>query len=210
MIGGMISSIKKATTKKPGRNGNSRYANFDFEDASGIVRCIIWPDDFAKYEDMMKPEMICLLQGRIDRRGREPNVIVNRLMTLDQADREFTTQVAIKFQRGLHTEQDMQRVRSIINRHPGETDVVLVIDSFEDNPAEAGADEPAGPDTTNGDSATALATAVRPRNRVRYIMTTGNDSRVSCNPDFRRELADVLGSEDVQLMSSTKKATSSG
>ncbi len=43
LLGGMVSSIKKATTKKPSRNGHSRYVNFDFETPEGMVRCIMWP-----------------------------------------------------------------------------------------------------------------------------------------------------------------------
>src|SRR5207247_2457794 len=41
-LGGMISSIKRTSTKKPSRNGHTRYANFDFEDVKGSVRCIMW------------------------------------------------------------------------------------------------------------------------------------------------------------------------
>ena len=35
LLGGMVSSIKKASTKKPSRNGHSRYVNFDFETPEG-------------------------------------------------------------------------------------------------------------------------------------------------------------------------------
>ncbi len=46
MLGGMVGAIKKAQTKKPSRNGHTRYVNFDFEDETGIVRCIMWPEDY--------------------------------------------------------------------------------------------------------------------------------------------------------------------
>ena len=59
-------------------------------------------------------------------------MIVNRLYTLDEATNEFTTQVAIKFQRGLHTEDDMLRVRQVLGRHPGPIDVVVVIDTADE------------------------------------------------------------------------------
>ena len=55
-VGGMISSIKLATAKKTSRNGHTRYANFDLEDPTGIIRCIAWPEDFARYEDVIKTE----------------------------------------------------------------------------------------------------------------------------------------------------------
>ena len=234
LIGGMISSIRKAATKKPSRNGHTRYANFDFEDPTGIVRCIIWPEDYARYEDVVQTETICLLQGRIDRRGHQQNVIVNRLITLDQADREFTSQVAVKFQRGMHTERDMQRVRDILSRNPGRTEVVLVVDSFAGDeqsaetcseaptpPNESGTgspgtssnalQNPAGKDvsvsvssgrvrTARGGSAPVVTTSER-ATRIRYFLKPGSTCRVSCGPEFRREMIDVIGAENLQLMS---------
>ena len=197
-ICGMVSSIKMAATKKPSRNGHTRYANFDFEDPSGIVRCIIWPEDYARQEELVKPEQILILKGRVDRRGREPNVIVNKLMTMEQADKEFTTNVAVKFQRGLHTVTDMERVRDIVKRYPGQTDLVLVVDSF-DTPAEQASE----PENGNG-TATAVATKTGTGRRIRHVLSTPNDCKVSCSAEFQREVNDVLGEGHLHLGSSQK------
>ncbi len=187
-ICGMVSSIKMAATKKPSRNGHTRYANFDFEDPSGIVRCIIWPEDYARQEELVQKENILVLKGRVDRRGREPNVIVNKLMTLEQADKEFTTHVAIKFQRGLHTPQDMEKVRDIMKRYPGSTETVLVVDSF---------DTPEGPHVQS-------ETEKQTGGRVRHVLGTPNECSVSCSGEFQREVTEVLGRGHLQLGSSLK------
>src|SRR5262249_33656185 len=42
-LGGMISAIKRTNTKKPSRNGHTKYANFDFEDVRGAVGRSEWP-----------------------------------------------------------------------------------------------------------------------------------------------------------------------
>ncbi|MFK7819734.1 MAG: DNA polymerase III subunit alpha, partial [Planctomycetaceae bacterium] len=202
-ICGMISSIKKAATKKPSRNNHTRYANFDFEDPSGIVRCIIWPEDYARYEEDVKVENIRILKGRVDRRGREPNVIVNKLMTLEQADKEFTTHVAIKFQRGLHTANDMEKVRDIVKRYPGQTDLVLVVDSF-DAPPEPVVASTQQTDESSGGTATATAPQTTVGRRVRYILSLPNDCHVSCSEEFQREVTDVLGQGHLRLGSSQK------
>jgi hypothetical protein len=129
----MISSIKKTNTKKPSRNGHTKYANFDFEDVRGTVRCIMWPEDYSRLGENVKTEAICFIEGRVDRRGREPNVVVNNLITIDEASRKFTDQVAIKFQRGLHGEGEIDRAGEILRRHPGRCGVVIVIESFDDD-----------------------------------------------------------------------------
>ncbi len=129
LVGGMISSIKKATTRNPSRNGNSKYVNFDLEDANGVVRCIMWPDDYARYQEMVVADEICIIAGRVDRRGREPNLIVNKLMTIESAQKQMTQHLALKFQHGFHTENDMKHVRRILDHHPGNTNVVIVVEA---------------------------------------------------------------------------------
>jgi DNA polymerase-3 subunit alpha len=172
MLGGMVSSIKKASTKKPSRNGHSRYVNFDFETPDGMIRCIMWPEDYAKHGEAVKSEQVGYVRGRVDRRGREPNVIVNRLLTLDEAANEFTTQVAVKFRRGLHTEEDMLRVRQVLGRHPGGVDVVILVDTSDD------------PD---------------PSQRRRFFLALPSNLRVTCSSQLRSDLQGILGEEHVRF-----------
>ena len=178
LLGGMISAIKKAVTKKPSRNGHSRYANFDFEDFQGVVRCIMWPEDYARLGEKVTSEAICLLKGKVDRRSREPNVIVNSLLTIEEAEKEFTTQLAIKFQRGLHSEQDMIRTRDVLQRFPGRTEVVIIVDTVD---------------------------AADPGTRLRCTLTVPNQMRVSCSEELRRELTQAIGSGHFALHGAPRK-----
>ncbi|MEX0727944.1 MAG: DNA polymerase III subunit alpha [Planctomycetaceae bacterium] len=172
VVGGMISSMKKSSTKKPSRNGHTRYLNFDLEDTDGVVRCIAWPEEYSRFGEKIKADSIYLFKARIDRRGREPNLIVNELMTLEEARKQFTKQIAIKFQKGLHSEQDIQRVFRILQGFPGRSDVVLVVDT---------------------------ADAESPNQLQRHVMTARGDLKVSCGPDLCRELEAVLGKSSIHM-----------
>ncbi len=185
LIAGMISSVKKAQTKKASRNGNSRYANFDLEDPSGVVRCIIWPDDYARDAEKVQPDNIVVIKGRIDSRGREPNIIVNKLMTLPEAEKAFTRQVTLKFLRGYHTEDDMKRVRDVLSRFPGKTPVVLVVDTWSETASPSHQESESSPnDNDDGEQAKGL-------NRLRAIVATSHN--VSARPELKAELLHVLG-----------------
>jgi len=175
LIGGMISSIKKATTKNPSRNGHSKYVNFDLEDSSGVVRCIMWPDQFAVEGEKVCADAIMLIKGRIDAHGREPNIIVNKLLTIADAEKEFTKQVALFLRNGYHSEDDMKRLREILNRHPGKTPVVVVVDTVSSH-ADVLQDGEA-----DGQSA----------RRLRAILST--QLQVSARSELKEELAVVLG-----------------
>lgn len=120
--------------------------------------------------------VICYVKGKVDRRGREPNIIVNKLQTVEEADKEYTTQIAIKFQNGLHTQQDMVRVRDILDRYPGNTEVVLLLDSYNKE---------------------------MEKDRQRYVITTPAALRVSCSSHFKDELARVIGKSNFLLRSPT-------
>ena len=208
-LAGMISSIHKTTMKNANKRGNKQFARVEFEDETGSTHCILWADEFAKYAEQIVPEAVCVFQGRVDRKGRKPSVVVGRVLEPGDAEREFTTQVAIKFQRGLHSPLEMRRVRDVIARHPGQTEVVLVIDSFRD---ESDLPESSSSDSVPGHAAsltaTATTTAVQPRQRFRYIVTTAGECRVSCTPDLRRDLAEVIGPDHVQLTSAVKRSRS--
>jgi helix-hairpin-helix protein/OB-fold nucleic acid binding protein/DNA polymerase III alpha subunit/LAGLIDADG DNA endonuclease family protein len=178
LLGGMIASIKKAITKKPSRNGHTKYVNFDIEDPTGLVRCIMWPEDYARLGEKVQPEAVVFVKGKVDRRGRDPNVIVNQLLTVDEADKQFTTQIAINFQRGLHGERELLRTREILQRYPGKTDVVLIVDS-------------ADPQT--------------PDSHLRFVVNTPNQMKVSCSADLQTELTNVIGRAHFQLHTPPKQ-----
>ena len=182
-VGGMVGSIKKARTKKPSRNGNDDYVMFDFEDADGCVRCIMWPEEFARQGQLVEGEAVLYVKGKVDRRGREPNLIVNRLLTPDDAVKEHTRQLAVKFRKGLHAERELSRVRDILGRYPGETDVVVLVDCAGE------------PDSVPGNGADTGPV------RTRYRLSTPGNLRVSCGPALRRELTEAVGSEYVKLWS---------
>ncbi len=213
-IAGMVGSIKIATAKKTNANGLNKYANFDLEDATGIIRCIAWPSDYDRFKELIKTENIVIVQGKVDRRGREPNIVANRIMTLDQADKEFTSQVAIKFDRGVHSLDDVERVRKVLARYPGSTDVILVVDSFDANASTA----PEGLAVNSEEMGTASATTVAEvkqetstvhNNRVRFILTTGKDCQVTVGPEFQQALKDAIG-EDFYDLKAMKTSNGSG
>ena len=178
LVAGMIGSIKKAQTKKPSRNGHSKYVNFDLEDPSGIVRCIMWPEDYARLGDKIQPEAVVFLKGKVDRRSREPNLIVNQLLTVEEADKNFTTQIASNFKRGLHGEREMTRAKQILENHPGKTDVVLIVDTPDQND---------------------------PSQHFRFVLSTPSQLKVSCNADLQSSLNELLGREHIQLITPPKE-----
>ena len=204
VLGGLIGAIKIAATKKPSRNGHTKYVNFDLEDATGVVRCIMWPEDFAVHGEKVKKDAIVLIRGRTDSKGREPNIIVNKLMTLEQAEKEFTKRLLVKFRRGFHTEADMQRVHAALLRFPGKTPVVVVIDTWAEAPTNGHASNGNGHAENGSSHGAATAT----RTPLKCYLTV--PSAVSAGTDLRRELTTLLGSDGFRFEAGSASQSGGG
>jgi DNA polymerase-3 subunit alpha len=89
-LGGMLTVVRLMNTKKA-RNGNSRYARFKLEDFSGSAECVMWPDDYVKYKDLVEEDRICFINAVVERKTDEPILQVTRVLTVEQGKMERTT-----------------------------------------------------------------------------------------------------------------------
>jgi len=129
ILGGMLAALKYSHTKNPRPGQPSKYVMFDLEDMEGIVRCILWPDQFVEHGDLVAPEAILLVRGAVDRRpgSDEANLIVNELTPLDELENKFTRGLAIRIDEQHHREQSLGHLREILRGYPGPCEVQLVL-----------------------------------------------------------------------------------
>jgi DNA polymerase-3 subunit alpha len=129
MLGGMISSVKLSHTKNPKPGAPSRYAMFDLEDTEGIMRSIVWPEQFAVYEEQIKPDAIVVLRGAIDKRpgSEEANLIVNEIIPLENLASRYTRGVRIRVIEQAHGLQTLEGLHEILRGYPGTCELELTI-----------------------------------------------------------------------------------
>ena len=129
MLGGILSAIKVAHTKNPKPGSPSRYAMFDLEDTEGIMRTIVWPEQFATYEEQIKPDAIVVLRGAIDKRpgSEEANLIVNEIIPLENLASRYTRGVRIRVIEQAHGLQTLEGLHEILRGYPGTCELELTI-----------------------------------------------------------------------------------
>ncbi len=129
MLGGMLAAIKFAHTKNPRPGSPSRYAMFDLEDTEGIMRCILWPDQFVTYGELVQPDAILVVLGSIDKRpgSDEANLIVNELISLDELEGRFTRGAVIRLLEDTHGQKGTEQLYEILRGYPGNCELQLVI-----------------------------------------------------------------------------------
>jgi len=122
LLGGMLAAVKFSHTKNP-RAGSThtKYAMWDLEDLEGIVRCIMWPEQFAEFGHLVKADAILALRATVDRRPGvdEVNLIVQELIPLEELSSRFTSGVVIRVREDAHGSDMLPKLREIVRGYPG-------------------------------------------------------------------------------------------
>jgi DNA polymerase-3 subunit alpha len=130
LVGGMLSAIKFSHTKNP-RPGSTatKYAMFDLEDMEGILRCIVWPEEFSRFGEMVTPDAILILRGRIDKRAgsEEANLIVDELMTPADMSERYTKGMIVRVQEETHGVRGLEQLHEILRGYPGNLSLELLL-----------------------------------------------------------------------------------
>ena len=130
-LGGMLAAIKFSHTKNP-RPGqvHTKYAMWDLEDLDGIMRCILWPEQFAEHGHLVQPEAILCVMGKVDRRpgAEEVNLIVDKLLPLEEMPKHFSSGMVIRVQEEQHGQQGLKQLREIVRGYPGNKRLRLRLD----------------------------------------------------------------------------------
>ncbi len=156
-IGGMIMDLQVRTANK-GRNKDRKYAMFRVEDFTGTVRCIMWSDEYARYQELMIADAVYLFEGSINWAAdrAEPDFAVKKVLTVEEARGEFTKSMLLKLP---YTDDEsrlgkLDVVGLVLKRYHGSCPVYLCIrdangkqvqlklnDEFKINPASVKVEE---------------------------------------------------------------------
>src|SRR5262249_56140458 len=99
--------------------GSSGYAGFKVEDFSGEAECVMWPDDYVRYKDLVEEDRICFVGATVERTRDDPGLVVTRILTIEQAQRERTTGLALALRLGEHGPGHVDAVARVLQRARG-------------------------------------------------------------------------------------------
>jgi DNA polymerase-3 subunit alpha len=124
IIGGMLTDVRFLNTKKA-RNGNSRYLRCKLEDLTGSVECVMWPDDFVRYKDEAEDGRVCFVRGVVERTRETPGLVLSRILSLEQAQRELTRGLVLRLRVDDHGPEVIEVLAGLLRRAPGACPVFL-------------------------------------------------------------------------------------
>ena len=129
-IAGMVTEVVPKVTVR-GRNPGSRWAIVRVEDFTGQVKCVLWSDQFQRFGEAVMADAILLFDGEVQWRegSGEPDLIVEKVMTLDQAKRDLTKELLIRLPYGDDEEAvgKIDLLKAILPAYRGSCPVWLVV-----------------------------------------------------------------------------------
>jgi DNA polymerase-3 subunit alpha len=129
-LAGMIVDLAVRTANR-GRNAGRKYATFRIEDFTGSVRCVLWSDEYARYRDLVVPDAVYLFEGVLNQAPEraEPDFQIKRILTLDEARREYTKSLVLRMPYADDPEilRKLDGLRLVLQRYRGPCPVYLVI-----------------------------------------------------------------------------------
>ena len=127
VLGGMLSNVQIRNVNKS-RSGLTRMAKLTFEDLSGSVSAMLWPEEYAKLEEFVKNDSIAFVKGTLDRRRDPAELVINRIIPLDRAPSELSKGVVVTLRKGEIDElKDLESLLRKLRVRPGNLDVFLEI-----------------------------------------------------------------------------------
>jgi DNA polymerase III subunit alpha len=123
-LGGMITSIQVRNVQKS-RSGLTRMAKLTFEDLSGSTPAMLWPEEYAKFEEKVKDDRVVFVKGSLDRRRDPAELVITRIIPIDQAAAELSRGVVVTLRKGVHEVEQVERLHRLVRTRPGGLDLYL-------------------------------------------------------------------------------------
>ncbi|HEV8601069.1 MAG TPA: DNA polymerase III subunit alpha [Patescibacteria group bacterium] len=121
-FGGIVNKVQKILTKK-----GEQMAFVEFEDLTGMIEVLVFPSLFQKYSNLLVPEKILIITGKISDKDGTPKFLAEEIKDLALSRTETKeTSVTIKIPETAGDELFIE-LKKLFESYPGELSVSLQI-----------------------------------------------------------------------------------
>ena len=128
VLGGVIKQVRPIITKT-GRNAGSKMAVFEIEDLAGSATCVIFPRDYAQFQDLVQADRVVFVRGQVDRTREEPQVKTSEVLDLEEGRRQLSKAVVIRLHAASLTDERLMALREVLAAHPGPLPLYLDLEN---------------------------------------------------------------------------------
>jgi DNA polymerase-3 subunit alpha len=125
-VGGMISGVTARNVQKS-RSGLTRMVKFTFEDLTGSTPAMLWPEEFAKFESLIRDDAAVFLRGTMNRTREPAELVVSKVIPIEQAAAELSRGVIVTIRKGAHEADILERLARVVRKRQGNLDLYIEI-----------------------------------------------------------------------------------
>ena len=119
--------ITGLTTKIDKRGGTMAF--FTLDDFTGSCECLMFASTYERYGKFLKTEAAVLLIGRPESSGDAIKLHIEEVIPIEQTRDLLTKAVKIVVEENGNTEDKLEELKNILEKHPGKVQVLLEINS---------------------------------------------------------------------------------
>ncbi len=131
-VGGMIADMKIHYTKR----GNKEMAFATLEGVQGQAELVVFPDTFAQYRDLIQPEKMIFIEGRVSDQNRDDDeikLILTSAVPLEQAQEKYARKLHLNLEVDKMKVMDVEDIKRLAARYDGECDLLFHLNTAEKN-----------------------------------------------------------------------------
>ncbi len=125
LFGGVITNLREVLTRK-----DSKAMCFGtLQDQTGSIRFVVFPKTYQAYSEILSPDKVVLIKGKINDRDGEINLIAEKISVPNQKEIEFENEKnshEIFIPRKTEKET-LQKLGELLKSHPGKDIVTIII-----------------------------------------------------------------------------------
>jgi DNA polymerase-3 subunit alpha len=121
-IGGIVTGLRSVRTRR-----GDPMAVFMLEDESGTVETVVFPEAFAKHQQMIRADAMLVVRGRFEKDDDTCRLVASEITTVELVREKMAREVQIRLNMPPHTRATLEALAEMLSRHRGDRRVCLEI-----------------------------------------------------------------------------------
>ncbi|MBI5821090.1 MAG: DNA polymerase III subunit alpha [Verrucomicrobia bacterium] len=120
-LGGIVVDVVQRLSSKT----NKPWAAITVEDLHGTVEVLCFNEAFDQARPHFETGKAIYVMGNVDKREEKPKIFGREIIPLDEVMRRYTKQVHLRLHVARIKPEQLERVRDIVSRHPGQVPLFI-------------------------------------------------------------------------------------
>ncbi|MBI4469815.1 MAG: DNA polymerase III subunit alpha [Acidobacteria bacterium] len=121
-----LAGIISECTKRSTRAGNA-YALLQLEDQFGSSRVLVWPEVFSRVQELLKPDLIVIVQGRVEADDTQTTLVAEEVFPISEVEQRLARSILVCIEGALADPSTVDALFDVVDRHRGESELLLEI-----------------------------------------------------------------------------------